>query len=150
MIADLPLAYLLPADLWPVEPILPSGSKSYFHWKYFGNLLLAVFTCRWWSHRFYGTFITAHLTEVHRSWSFVCVQKRFNEIDCVLFITFTSGGGIPLTQNVIWERCQVIFPGCFQRYGFWYLEKKNNWLLLDIEASVTCTKRISEFLVGIC
>jgi hypothetical protein len=44
MIADLPPAHLLPADLWPMQPILPSGSKSYFHWKYFGKLLLAFFT----------------------------------------------------------------------------------------------------------
>ena len=43
MIADLPPARLLPVDLWPTEPILPSGSKSYFHWKYFGKLLLAFF-----------------------------------------------------------------------------------------------------------
>ena len=26
----------------------------------------------------------------------------------------------------------------------------NNWLLLDIEAGATCTKRISELMVGIC
>ena len=150
MIADLPPARLLLVDLWPTEPILPSGSKSYFHWKYFGKLLLAFF--------YMQVVITQVLWHVHNGtsdWSAQklifceCLQKWFDEMECTVFITCISMGGIPLTWNVIWERYQVMFPGCLQRYRFWCLGK-NSWPLMDVEATVRYTKRISEFLVGIC
>ena len=71
-----------------------------------------------------------------------CLQKRLDEMECTLFITFTSMQGIPLTWNVIWERYQVMFPGCFQRYRFWCLEK-NSWPLMNLEATVRYMNRIS-------
>lgn len=35
-----------------------------------------------------------------------------------------------------------MFPGCFQRYRFWCLEK-NSWPLMNVEATVRYMNRIS-------
>lgn len=134
MIADLPPAHLLPVDLWPTQPILPSGSKSYFHWKYFGKLSLAFFTLQ--------VVITKVLWHFHScvsEWSAqkVCRRDQLNQSARSSF--HSPARRCSWIPNAISRRVPSHLPWLSPKYSLGH-PGGNKGLFLDVGAGVTHTK----------